>query len=284
MKKHYILVTLVVPFLSIASDSTDSTSFTAEIYNISVNNNNGKVILDNPLVRSDVSPWTNWTLINEPTNCDPWMPEPSTVNMNQAFSQTAECDDNEIRTQTTTNYYADGQVVEIIDSEYNEVLVNIAQNAVGSKNYIVTTESEYGNWIDVGVHYSCSSWTPKTSTINSGVKFTQKRNCKQKQKQKVKAYNVWSNGAKTLASESDKTQEISEVVSRQETGTKSSYDCRYSTSGGNNNNFWMELWGGGYYAIWQGEFILDYSKLFKKGKHVTSNESGRLYEVCKAPN
>lgn len=220
INKSYILAFLSIPFLSIASDSTDSTIFSAEIYNISVNNNNGKVILDNPLVRSDVSPWTNWTLINEPINRDPWTPKPSTVNMNQSFLQTSECDDNEIRTQTTTNHYADGQVIEIVDSEYNEVLVNISQSAVGTKNYVVTTEIKYGNWIDVGKHYSCSTWTPSASTINSGVKLTKKRSCKQNQSQNVKTYNVWSNGTKTLASERNNTKTISESESQKSTGTK----------------------------------------------------------------
>lgn len=220
LKNKYILAFMLIPTFAIASNENDSTSFEAEAYNISVDNSNGKVILDNPLVRSDVSSWTNWTLINEPTNCDPWMPEPSAINMNKAFMQTAECDDNEIRTKTTTNYYSDGQVIEIVEPEYREVLVDISQESKGTKNYIVKTENDYGNWVDVGEHYSCSSWTPKTSTINSGVSFTQKRNCKQKQKQKVKTYNVWYNGTKTLAHEHDKNQVISENVSKQAVGTK----------------------------------------------------------------
>lgn len=43
----------------------------------------------------------------------------------------------------------------------------------------------YGEWVNSGVPYNCSSWTPSKNTILSGVSFPQSRSCEQLQIREV---------------------------------------------------------------------------------------------------
>lgn len=74
----------------------------------------------------------------------------------------------------------------------------------------------------------------------------------------------------------------SPLFSVESTGFIETKICRYSAGG--NYNFWMELWGGGFYAMWDGYLLTGdmMNTKYSRGKLVETNGSGRLYEVCTA--
>ena len=81
----------------------------------------------------------------------------------------------------------------------NKDIVDI-NNKINGMVYVV--DEEEGNinkaqWTNSGSTYSCSSWSPSTSTVPQGQAFTQSRTCKQNQVRTTQDYYIWSDGSKT---------------------------------------------------------------------------------------
>ncbi len=73
----------------------------------------------------------------------------------------------------------------------------------------------WSSWIDSGGHYSCSTWSPATNTVNLGERFTQTRSCKQNQTRN-RLYKVSTTTIKTVG----ESRTINETASQPAVGTK----------------------------------------------------------------
>lgn len=91
----------------------------------------------------------------------------------------------------------------------------------GSCKYVTSLlEGPWSAWTNDGPFYSCTTWTPDPSTINSGQQFTQNRSCQQNQTRGRTIYNVWNDGTQTVNKAEIGTQTITVAQSRLATGTK----------------------------------------------------------------
>ncbi len=166
--------------------------------------------------------WNSWVDTGSHYNCGSYTPAESTINYGQSFTQTRSCKQDQLRTRTVYNDWADGSTtVKSTESENQTINENETRSATGTKNYITgTSYGSWSGWSDNGAHYNCGSWSPATSTINSGQSFTQTRSCKQNQTRTRTVYNDWADGSKTAKSTETGNQTINENESRQATGTK----------------------------------------------------------------
>ena len=169
--------------------------------------------------REDV--WSNWNDVGLHYNCDSWNPNVSTVNYGASFTQNRNCSQNQERTRNVYDVWADGnETLNHVETGTQTINEQESQLATGTKNYVASTSTSNGSWTNSGSLHSCSSWTPSTSTVNSGQSFTQTRVCKQNQVQTVTTYNHWANGTTTVASTTQNTKTINQNQSRAATGTK----------------------------------------------------------------
>lgn len=146
-----------------------------------------------------------------------WTPDVSTVNYGHSFKQT-----RTVSYDRTCRHYTslegNSYLVKTTSESKSE---GESRNATGTKNYI--THTGYGSWTgwsNNGGVYSCSSYSPATSTVASGTVFTQKRTCRQNQIRNRTLYNYWANGAVTYNSTAYGYQTINVTQSRNATGTK----------------------------------------------------------------
>lgn len=121
--------------------------------------------------------FTNWVNINSPYDCTEWGPNPSGITVGVSYTQTAnDCKQEQTRTrqereqETTTLSYRD---VGLPITENQVITTTDTRNAVGTMESWIDTDPVYTTWINSGVLYGCSNWSPAPSTVNSGVSFTQ---------------------------------------------------------------------------------------------------------------
>lgn len=89
------------------------------------------------------------------------------------------------------------------------------------------TVTSTGQWKNSGSAYSCSSWSPRTSSKKKGERFTQYANCKQKQTQLVK----YSDGStKTNTKVSTVRKEKPAIGTKASNSSSSSSSKSYSSS------------------------------------------------------
>jgi len=166
--------------------------------------------------------YTNW--LNDGTHyaCETFTPLISSVNLDEAFIQDRDCSQNQERTKTVYNIWAD--TTETVDStsvETQTLTENETQDAIGTKNFDTGTQrTEYTNWLDDGSHYACVTWSPNVNTINLGSSFTQNRDCSQNQKRTKTVYNIWATGSETVNSSNIESKILTENETQNATGTK----------------------------------------------------------------
>ena len=166
--------------------------------------------------------WSGWGDSGSQYNCSSWSPATSTINLDQSFTQTQSCKQNQTRSRTIYNVWANGtETVKNTESGNQTVTETNSRGATGTKNFISTTRTgNWSGWSDSGIQYNCSSWNPATSTINLGSAFTQTQSCKQNQTRARTIYNVWANGTETVKNTESGNQTVTETNSRGATGTK----------------------------------------------------------------
>ncbi len=169
--------------------------------------------------------WSSWTDKNGHYSCGSWSPATSTINYGQSFTQTRSCKQDQTRSRTEYNNWADGsKTVKRTETDTRTINENESKSATGTKNYVTSTAyGSWSGWSDSGGQYSCSSWSPSTSTIEQGVRFTQNQSCKQNQTRSRTVYNVWADGTQTYKSTENQSKTINETNSRTATGTKVVY-------------------------------------------------------------
>lgn len=158
------------------------------------------------------------------TTCGSWSPSTGSVNLGTSYTQKRTCYKTYSRTTTTYDVWADGSSTQksTSTSTFNDPSYTESKSATGTKDYVV--DSNY----KVHSHYtytswSCGSWSPSTSSVTKGTRFTQTRDCTRTRKKYNDIYNLYKSGKKVLKSSdvyhSSTTQEKTE--SRSATGTKS---------------------------------------------------------------
>ncbi|MBD77310.1 MAG: hypothetical protein CL840_00050 [Crocinitomicaceae bacterium] len=167
--------------------------------------------------------WGTWSNSGSAKNCGGWTPSPSTVNLNQSFTQNRTCEQDQTRTRTVYNVWKSGkETVKSTESGSQTIDVTQSQSATGTKDY-KTGSVSYGTWSgwsNTGSAYGCGSWSPAASTVNLGSSFTQSRTCEQDQTRTRQVYDVWASGATTAKSTQTGTQTVDVTQNQSATGTK----------------------------------------------------------------
>ncbi len=175
----------------------------------------------NGIVSEREESWSNWNDVGLHYNCNTWTPNVSTVNYGDSFTQNRNCSQDQNRTRNVYDVWADGtETLNKTESEAQTIIETETQGAIGTMNYVSSTSTNNSSWTNSGSLHSCTSWTPSTSTVNSGQSFTQTRVCKQSQVQTITTYNHWADGTTTVKSTSQNTKTIDQNQSRSATGTK----------------------------------------------------------------
>lgn len=118
-----------------------------------------------------------WTDSGALYSCSNWSPSPSSVGKGLAFIQTAtDCkQDQERWSQANTKNDSTGQIEPVGDKVTERRTIRASDNRQAEgilENWSVITPS-YTPWIDVNSLYSCSSWTPASSSYTQTSSFTQ---------------------------------------------------------------------------------------------------------------
>jgi hypothetical protein len=205
------------------ADGTETLNRT-ETSNQTINENESRAATGskNYITTTRTGSWSGWSDSGSQYDCGSWSPSTSTVNYGQSFTQSQSCKQNQTRSRTIYNVWANGtETVKTTETDAQTINETNNRTATGSKNYVTgTSYGSWSSWGDTGGHYSCGSYSPSTSTVNYGQSFTQTRSCKQNQTRSRTVYNNWADGSKTVKTTETDTQTINENESRSATGTK----------------------------------------------------------------
>ena len=181
--------------------------------------------------------WSSWIDDGSHYACNTWTPAISTVNLGDNFTQTRDCSQDQERTRTIYDVWADGsETVKNTESDTQTITKTESKGAVGTKNYI--TGTSYGNWSNWSYesgYYDCTVWTPETSSVNYGASFTQNQDCNRDQERTRTVYNDWADGTKTTKSIEIEEKTVTEKRTQSATGTKN-YILSTSTTNGTWSN------------------------------------------------
>jgi hypothetical protein len=165
--------------------------------------------------------WSGYSDVNGVYACSGYSPNTSTVNLRSGFTQSRSCSQGQNRSRTVYNVWASGATTyKSTQSSGRAIGVTTTRGATGTRNYISGTS--YGSWTgysNYGGVYSCSSYSPSTSTVNWGSGFTQSRGCSQGQDRSRTVYNVWASGATTYKNTENGSRSISVTTTRGATGS-----------------------------------------------------------------
>ena len=232
---------------------------------------------------SSAGVWSAWANDGSIKNCSAWTPDVDTVNLDSAFTQSRNCDQAQTRTQTIYDVWASGaKTAKSTQTGTQTIEVTQSQSATGTKNYITgTSYSSWSGWSNSGGVYSCSSYSPSTSSVNLGSTFTQSRSCSQNQVRSRTVYNVWKNGATTVKTTESDSRTVDVTQNRSATGTKDYITgTSYSSWSGWSNS-------GGHYSCgsWTpAPSTVNYGSSFTQNRTCKQNQtrSRTVYNVWKS--
>jgi len=166
--------------------------------------------------------WAAWENDGTVYGCTAWTPSPSTVNLDQSFTQSRSCYQKQTSQRDVYNVWKSGQkTLKTTEERAQTITVSQTQSGKGSKDYVTGIESgPFGAWSNDGQAYNCTAWTPASSTVDLDKSYTQSRDCSQKQTRTQTIYNVWKSGAKTEKTTNSESQVISVPETQSATGSK----------------------------------------------------------------
>ncbi|MBD8615467.1 MULTISPECIES: hypothetical protein [Pseudomonas] len=182
---------------------------------------------------------TGWMNEGALSNCSNWSPDPSTVSVGVAFSQTAsDCQQQQKMTsQAREQNSLTSEIRNAGDPQVSRktTLVSSMRSAVGTFegtwSQIASLSSE---WANVGEPGGCSAWSPAVDTVSMGASFTQTSTCQQPQQKTVqdREQNSQSGQIRNVGSPKVSQQTIQVTSTRTAVGTSSptSIDFTNSTS------------------------------------------------------
>ena len=243
--------------------------------------------------RSVVVSWSTW-VNNGTATCGNWAKDSRTG------AKTRSCSQPEKRTRTykvgTSTIHS---ATETRNRSYSET--------------ITVTGTTYGSWSgysNQGAPYSCSSYSPATSTVNSGATFTQSRSCKQNQRRQRSKYTNYSDGSRDYVGIDYGTRITTVYQTKQATGTKVTTTCSSNsynyahdeyTRGGEECEADTEKWtfngqtiydssldscrGGEAFSpgTWSGQQAYDYAGYRYTLKNVVTYRNYGYGDVCRTP-
>lgn len=207
--------------------------------------------------------FTEWTNEGGIYECQTWSPDPSTVTVEQAFTQTSnDCKQNQTRTRQdreqeaiTLQYRDVGDPI----MESRSIAASQSRASVGSKETWIAATPDYGAWVNTGSVYGCSNWSPSPSSVNSGVSFTQNAtDCKidQTRPKQDREQETTTLAYRNVGAVQAETQTLTgQSSSRQAVGTKSAKVCLYDDSFNPGyhsyytNGSYAFLWTNGYSSV-----------------------------------
>lgn len=200
---------------------------------VSVTQNQSATGTKNYIVGTTYGSWSGYSNSGSIYGCGSYGPSTSTVNLGQTFTQTRSCSQDQVRTRTTYDKWADGSET-VSGSQTGSRTVDVTQSrsATGTKDYVIN--QSYGSWgsySNTGSPYNCGGYSPDPSTIDYGQSFTQSRSCSQNQVRYRTIYNNWASGAQTSAGSDSSSRVTTVTQSRSATGTKNVVVNGESTSG-----------------------------------------------------
>lgn len=200
---------------------------------VSVTQNQSATGTKNYIVGTAYGSWSGYSNSGSVYGCGSYTPSTSTVNLGQSFTQTRSCSQDQVRTRTTYDKWADGsETAKGTQTGSRTIDVSQSRVATGSKDYITgTSYGSWGSYSNTGSPYSCGSYSPAPGTIDYGQSFTQTRSCSQNQIRYRTIYNDWKSGARTSSGTDSSTRVVSTTQNRTSTGTKNVVVGGESTNG-----------------------------------------------------
>ena len=184
------------------------------------------------LITPTYTEWANNGVLNSCTN---WSPAPSTVTINQAFTQTAtDCRQSQTRNkqdreQESTTLEIRNKGIAITENQI--VSATSTRASTGTKETWVATTPTSTAWVNSGAVTGCSNWTPDPSTVAAGTGFTQTAtNCSQSQTRSTqnREQETTTGAIRNNGSAFTETQSITASSTRDATGTKVVQECNGS--------------------------------------------------------
>jgi len=160
-------------------------------------------------------------------SCTAWSPATNTVDEGTSFTQTRDCQQDQVRTWT---YKAGSTTIHDRD-QTQTITVQESRNATGTLENWVAISSTFTSWTDTGSGYSYGTWSPAASTQTSN--FTQSRSYSQDQERTrtEREQNSYTNAIRNTGSFTE-TQTITEsqnrtidVSANSYTNTGGTYSC-----------------------------------------------------------
>lgn len=222
-------------------------------------------------------------------NCGAWSPDPSTVTTNTTFNQTSSCLTDQTRTRQDRLISSSTGTIKNNGAVVTEKQT-ITQTA--TRSYGVTLSGWSGSTVS-----SCASWSPDTSTVNSGTQFTQTgANCSLPQtRTRTENYIDHVTGSNVVVSVVNQNQTLTVGGSgytggtRTATGTKATGpDCRYVK-----NQYYVLDYSSmgsdiiGSWGTYAGElYTMNYddpSYSYTRGAAMPASEGIYMFQICRTP-
>lgn len=146
-----------------------------------------------------------------------WLPDPSTVNYGQTFTQTRDVSYNR-----ACRYYTSlkGNTY-LVKSTTEGKVEGQSRNEIGTRNYITHTGFDsWGSWSNTSGAYNCGTYNPDPSTVDQGKTFTQSRPCSQNQRRSRTEYYYWADGSRTYKGIDSENRTVTIYQTRSAVGTK----------------------------------------------------------------
>jgi len=171
--------------------------------------------------------YTTWLDDGTHYSCGDFLPLESTINLGESFTQNRGCSQDQERTETIYDIWADGSEILNSTNVENRILTELECNpSTGTKNFNTGSQrTEYTNWLDDGIHYDCS-FNKLTSEVYTGVGFTQIKSCSQNQNRTKTVYDIWADNSETLSATEIETQTLNENESNEAYGTLILNSCK----------------------------------------------------------
>ncbi|BDP33624.1 hypothetical protein [Vibrio vulnificus] len=155
---------------------------------------------------STASAFGEWSNADSPYSYSSW--DPVIVAQTSNFNQSRSYKQNQTRTEQKQQKNAvTGEIRSVGALQTNNRVVTVSE----SRTIVVSVSG----WSNSGGVYSCSGWSPSPSTVSSGSRFTQSRNCSQMQTR------TWSYKAgSTVVTTRPENKSIGITQTQTATGTK----------------------------------------------------------------
>ncbi|MBM26504.1 MAG: hypothetical protein CL760_12665 [Chloroflexi bacterium] len=194
---------------------------------------------DNFIASIRTEEWSFWFNNGSVHTCDTWSPDVSTKPYGEIFTQTRDCLQDQTRTRTTFNVWADGTETELsTETSSQTISVEDTQQATGTVNFIASErEADWSLWRNIGSAYDCTDWSPNIDSIPTGQEVVQTRDCSQNQEKERIVYNVWADTTETVNRVEQEKKTVSVTENKKINGSQPQISIANKTIEEKDNDF-----------------------------------------------